>query len=87
MRNSILVIVAGTALFVAGAPYAGEKNRDSNATDVREIVCKSGPPLTGTRIGPTRICKTKAQWEQEQQQARKTLSDIQTKRGCSYNHC
>lgn len=81
MRNSVSLAVAAAALLVAGSAYAGDSTSSSNDADANQIVCKSGPPPTGTRLGPTRVCKTKAQWEQEQRQARDTLTHIQTNRG------
>jgi hypothetical protein len=31
-----------------------------------EVVCKTQPPPTGTRIGSTRICKTNREWIQDE---------------------
>ena len=34
-----------------------------------EVICKEGPPITGSRIGGTRVCKTRREWLQDQQSA------------------
>ena len=81
MRKSILAALAGAAVLVGGAAYAGDAASNSSDTDADTIICKSGPPPTGTRLGPTRVCKTKAQWDREQQQAQDTLTRVQTNRG------
>jgi len=83
MRRSTILAVAGAAFLLAGSAYAGDTATSStaNKTDANTIICKSGPPPTGTRLGPTRVCKTKAQWDQEQQSGRNYLTKIQTNRG------
>lgn len=81
MRNSILVALAGAALLVAGAAYAGDTAASSGSTDADTIICKSGPPPTGTRLGPTRVCKTKLQWDKEQEEAQRNLARTQIQRG------
>lgn len=83
MRNSIFTMVAAAALLAVGSAYAGDSSSSSTDTDANQIICKSGPPPTGTRLGPTRVCKTKQQWDQEQQQAQDTLTRVQINRGLS----
>jgi hypothetical protein len=86
MRKPAIFGAVAAALLLAGSAYAGDTGTtastasSSSSTDASTIICKSGPTPTGTRLGPTRTCKTKAQWDQEQQSGRDYLTKIQTDR-------
>jgi hypothetical protein len=43
-----------------------------------EIVCKTSPPPTGTRLGATRQCLTARDWARRQEEAQRILSKAQT---------
>ena len=84
MRNTVVMALAGAALLFAGVANAAGTAKDAktaNEPDANQIICKSGPPPTGTRLGGTRVCKTKLQWEQERQEAQQNLSHDQIQRG------
>lgn len=42
-----------------------------------EIVCKTSPPATGTRLGGSRECHTQRDWKARQQQAQDMLAHDQ----------
>lgn len=71
----IFVVVGVTMLSAAAA---------SQTAPVREIsdpgarICKIGGE-TGTRLGRTRTCKTRAEWDDERLDQRNTLDRAQTK--------
>jgi hypothetical protein len=44
-------------------------------------VCVKFPPPTGTRLGERKICKTQAQWDQEQFENKQAIQKIQVNRG------
>lgn len=48
------------------------------AADPNQIICKTMDPPTGTRLGPRRICQTQRQWDDEAQQARQQLMQMQS---------
>lgn len=41
------------------------------------IICKKLDAPTGTRVGPRKVCKTKAQWDDVARRARETTDFIQ----------
>jgi len=43
-----------------------------------EIVCKTSPPQTGTRLGGSRECHTVRDWKERQQQSQDMLAHSQT---------
>ncbi len=79
MRYLNVLAVAGAALLVAGAANAA--GTDATGPDAGKIVCKSGPPPTGTRLGATRVCKTQGEWDRERREAQDNLTRMQTQRG------
>ncbi len=42
-----------------------------------EMVCKTFAPPTGTRLGARHICRTQAEWDNVQTQAREQVQQIQ----------
>jgi hypothetical protein len=38
----------------------------SGDASLDEVVCKTQPPPTGTRVGGTRVCKTNREWLQDE---------------------
>lgn len=55
----------------AEKPAAGSPN---------EVVCQK-QEVTGTRLGVRRVCKTRAQWADQQLQDRQEIEKVQVQRG------
>jgi len=53
----------------------------STSEDLDRIVCKSGPPPTGSRLGSTRECHTQREWDLRQQEQQQELTRQQINRG------
>jgi hypothetical protein len=51
---------------------------DASNDSLDEIVCKTLPPQTGTRLGGSRECHTVRQWKEEQKQAQGVLAHNQS---------
>ena len=49
------------------------------AEDPDQIICKTSPPPTGTRLGGGRECHTKREWDDQQKLNQQALQDAQTK--------
>ncbi|MBU6444864.1 MAG: hypothetical protein KGR48_13245 [Alphaproteobacteria bacterium] len=87
MRLSVRAAAVGAALCIlpqlawAQATATTTTTTNTPAHDPNRIVCKSGPPPTGTRLPGARVCKTQQQWDQERQDAQDELNRIQVQRG------
>ncbi len=90
MRYSVLAATVGAALCIspllAWAQSSTATTTNTPANDPNRIVCKSGPPPTGTRLPGARVCKTQQQWDQERQDAQDELNRIQVQRGLGPGH-
>ena len=74
---------------VSGADLQGAdvKQADASATAgagdqlaaKNKMVCRTLPPPIGTRIGKRKICKTQAQWNDEQAQIEQGMDKYQTR--------
>lgn len=53
----------------------------SDTTDINRVICKSGPPPVGSRIGGSRVCHTQREWDLIQQEERHNLERLQIQRG------
>lgn len=62
-----------TVTVTARAPAAETKP----ASDPDEIVCLVTPPRTGSRIGGSRECHTRRDWDRQRKDSQTMLSDIQ----------
>jgi len=51
---------------VAFAQQSNTPTASAPADDPDQIICKSTPPPTGTRLGGGRECHTKREWDQRQ---------------------
>jgi hypothetical protein len=47
------------------------------ATDDNEIICKTGGPPIGSRLGASRECKTKHDWDADRQRSEQDLARFQ----------
>lgn len=67
-----------TARPPVGAQETVKVTPPQTVDNLDEIVCKSSPPQTGSRIGGTRECHTERQWNVRQQQSRDMLAHNQS---------
>lgn len=63
-----------TVTITAKAPQAAPA---SAASDPDEIVCLMTPPRTGSRIGGTRECYTRRDWDRHRKESEAILSGMQ----------
>ncbi|MEQ9663805.1 MAG: hypothetical protein RLN87_14815 [Parasphingopyxis sp.] len=82
--HSIAVAASIGIAALAGAPAVAQQTASAenqasegevNASN--EILCRRQPPPTGSRIGGRNICKTRAEWERLQREARNEIEDAQ----------
>jgi hypothetical protein len=64
----------------AASPPAGERvvvrgtaEDDNNGVNLDEIVCRSSPPATGSRLGGGRECHTVRQWNERERNDQRLL--------------
>jgi hypothetical protein len=70
---SLLLTLAAAAATPATPPAAVDKGQNTR-------VCKRFPPPVGTRLGERKICKTKAEWEQERAETMMVIGKAQQQR-------
>jgi hypothetical protein len=71
-----------TAPAPAATPAAPAPTTTAAATpaeDPNEIICKQSAAPTGSRLGATRTCQTRREWEQAHQDAQDSLKNIDMK--------
>ena len=61
------------------APSATTTAAATPAEDPNEIICKQSAAPTGSRLGATRTCQTRREWEQAHQDAQDALKNIDIK--------
>lgn len=66
---SVILIGSLGLSAVATAQQANTPTASAPADDPDQIICKSTPPPTGTRLGGGRECHTKKEWDQRQKDA------------------
>lgn len=81
MKKSLLVcalLLAGPA-WAQPASNASANGAGAAAANPDQMVCRSVRE-TGSMLGRSRICKTRAQWEAERRETRQTIDRSQTNR-------
>jgi hypothetical protein len=66
-----------TVTVTAKAPQAAPATAGSIASDPDEIVCLMTPPRTGSRIGGSRECHTRRDWDRHRKESQAILSGMQ----------
>ena len=75
---SILSATSGVAMADPAASSATASTEPSTSQpDPNAIVCRTGAPVTGTRLGPKRECHPQWVWDERRLQAMTILNDIQ----------
>lgn len=72
MRKLLIVALLATAATSAIA----KKPEEKKPLDPNEMVCRT-EPLIGTRLQTQKTCMTRSQWEQYQQDIRRTVQRVQ----------
>jgi hypothetical protein len=62
-------IVATSVHAQEGGTIVVEGERDKS----NRKICKSSAPMTGTRLGSRRICRTAAEWKTDEQRSQQTI--------------
>ncbi|MEE9434224.1 MAG: hypothetical protein V3V15_08305 [Sphingorhabdus sp.] len=62
---------------VQSAQKADTTKKDKTGDYHTKKICKKFPPPTGTRFGPRKVCRTKAQWDTEQSEKDKEMDRMQ----------
>jgi hypothetical protein len=69
----------------AVAPAAATTASATPAEDPDEIICKQSAAPTGSRLGATRECQTRREWESAHQDAQDQLKNMDIKSGYGMN--
>ncbi len=59
------------------APVQTVPAHTADAADLDRVECRTGPPPTGTRLGGTRWCMTKREWNDRQQDTQREVTRAQ----------
>ena len=73
------VLLSGAASAQPASPSASPNGAGARGGDPNELICRSIREI-GTRLNRTRVCKTRAQWEDERRQLRQSIDNNQTNR-------
>lgn len=93
MRTSLGIAIVGLSMLAASAAGAGDSDKvpasvvETLPSSTRDYVCRDLGPVTGTRLGSRRVCKTRAQWNLDRVNARERLEHRQITRGCTLRSC
>jgi len=81
----VRTVLATTFVLLVALPAFAETTPDAAGTGAAttedpldKIVCKTQPPVVGSRLGATRLCATQREWNQRQADSQKALTDSQT---------
>jgi len=81
LRLSVMALVVGS---LASGPVFAEASsgqQQLGKKDPNEVVCERQEE-TGSRLGSTRVCKTRAQWAEDRRVTRQEIEQVQVQRGC-----
>lgn len=74
---AIVAVCTSAPLFAQQQQPTGKKVRDPN-----EVICERQEEI-GSRLGGTKVCKTRAEWAEERRLSRQDIDKVQTQRGTS----
>lgn len=81
MTGGVAIAQPASQALIAAADATSPVATDSQANDLDRIVCKSGPPPTGTLIGTGRECHTQREWDRRMHEQQQELTRQQINRG------
>jgi hypothetical protein len=82
MRAAIVLMIASLLAAPAAAQITFDdsakpaQTTSTNLKDPNKIICERQETM-GTRLGGKKVCKTAFEWQQEREQQRRTLEDVQ----------
>ncbi len=74
-----LLFLGGIMMSAAAVAEAPSSSRTDATSDPNQTICRS-IPNTGSRVSRSRICMTRAQWEDRRQEMRATVERGQINR-------
>lgn len=81
IKRSLLAVAL---LAIIATPVAAKDEKEAGASDSERVVCKT-LRKTGSRLAGERVCKTKAQWDREKQEARNRMDEMIEDRSSTVN--
>ena len=90
MRKSIVLLAISVAL--APLPLLGAQTSQAPPAEENpdQMICRTMPAPSGSRLGARRQCATRAQWRERditRADARRGIEQVQTQRVCRPNDC
>jgi hypothetical protein len=76
-----LIAIAPLVWLLGAAAVSAATGKGKPPADPNKPICKTLAPPIGSRIGERRVCKTKADWDQDSFNAKEVLERVQTHRG------
>ena len=73
------LLLSGAASAQPGSTTASPGGAGARVADPNQLICRNVADL-GTRLNRSRVCKTRAQWEEERRQMRQNVDQTQTNR-------
>jgi hypothetical protein len=73
------VLLSGAASAQPGSSSASPNGAGARNADPSQMICRNIADI-GTRLNRSRVCKTRAQWEEERRQLRQNVDQNQTNR-------
>jgi hypothetical protein len=73
-----LLIPAGAASAADTVTVVAPNGPATQTNGLDQVVCQSGPPPTGSRIGATRECHTQREWDRLREEQRHVIESHQT---------
>jgi len=81
---SAALLVSGAAAAQPGSSSASPNGAGARNADPNETICRNVRE-TGSMLSRSRICKTRAQWEEDRRTTRQNIDRAQTNRPMSGN--
>ncbi|HTU10017.1 MAG TPA: hypothetical protein VMG08_03880 [Allosphingosinicella sp.] len=75
----IALLMSGAASAQPGSGNASPNGAGASGNDPNQMICRSIRE-TGSMLSRSRVCKTRAQWEEERRQTRQNIDRSQTNR-------
>ncbi|TMM49816.1 hypothetical protein [Qipengyuania marisflavi] len=76
IKSFALLAAAGLTLAMTQPAVAQDTATSAEQPAKEKKVCKTQPPAVGSRLGARRVCRTQAEWDEQQQNARDTANDM-----------
>ncbi|MEA3030585.1 MAG: hypothetical protein QOG13_1910 [Sphingomonadales bacterium] len=74
-----LLFVGGIMISAAAFAEAPSSSGSETTSNPNQTICRS-MPNTGSRVSRTRVCMTRAQWDERRRETRDTLEHAQSSR-------